>query len=610
MVSNQAGRRPWRARPSATVVALGLLVLVFAAIYATFSLVRLYSFNAGTYDLVIFDQAVRSYAHFHPGISIVKGLHNFFKPNFSVLGDHWSPIIAIVAPFYWLYNGPQTLLVAQAILFALAIPPIWLFTRRALGGGQKATLAAYLVAVAYALSWPVAAAVAFDFHEVAFAPVLIAVALERLQAGKIRPALLALAGLLLVKEDMGLLVAGIGCYLLLSRQHLTRQRLLAAGLIVVGLVDTGVATYLLIPAFGGRSSYYWAYTAMGNNMPQLLQHVVTHPLSSIKELFTPRVKVDTLLWLFGAFAFLPLLSPISIALIPLILERFLANLFPNWWSTNYQYNAYMVAILVLAAVDGGARLGRWVEWARMRWAAKSAQPMTAQAAQSAAVASATADAARAATGLAGATVAGPAHAADRLGAEGAADGPAADGIGGAGPAVGAGGVTAASTVGGETAGSASGPPAGAVPATGPGRAGRRPQLRLNVALGAAGVMFVLAILLVPKFSFDPALSSSFYQRTPSAQAGAEAITKVPPGVVVAAANNVGPELSGRDTVVLWDGDGDTPASYAPWVVANVSQREFTFSSLQDQARSVNLLKHMGYKVVFSRRGYIVLHRVS
>ena len=116
-------------------------------------------------------------------------------------------------PLYWIYNGPQTLLVAQAVLLALAIPPLWVFTRRAFGGGRKATAAAYLVSVAYGLSWPIAAVAAYDFHEVAFAPVLTAVALERFQAGRIRTALVALALLLLVKEDMGLLVAGIGCLL-------------------------------------------------------------------------------------------------------------------------------------------------------------------------------------------------------------------------------------------------------------------------------------------------------------------------------------------------------------------------------------------------------------
>ena len=81
---------------------------------------------------------------------------------------------------------PANLLVAQAVLFALAIPPLWLFTRRAFGGGPKATGAAYLVSASYALSWPIASALAFDFHEVAFAPVLTAVALERLQAGRLR----------------------------------------------------------------------------------------------------------------------------------------------------------------------------------------------------------------------------------------------------------------------------------------------------------------------------------------------------------------------------------------------------------------------------------------
>ena len=147
----------------------------------------------------------------------MKGLHNGFGPDFSVLGDHWSPILAVLAPLYWVSNTPVNLLVAQAVLFALAIPPVWMFSRRAFGGGTRATVAAYLVSASYALSWPIASAVGFDFHEVAFAPVLTAVALERLQAGRLRTAFLALAGLLLVKEDMGFLVAGIGIYVAVAR---------------------------------------------------------------------------------------------------------------------------------------------------------------------------------------------------------------------------------------------------------------------------------------------------------------------------------------------------------------------------------------------------------
>jgi uncharacterized membrane protein len=348
-------------------VAVGALTALTAVGYCVFALARFYTFRDGSYDLVIFDQAVRSYSHFQPGISIIKGLHNGFGPHFSVLGDHWSPVLASLAPLYWIYNGPQTLLVAQAVLFALAIPPLWVFARRAFGGGHRAVVAAYLVSVAYLLSWPIAAALNFNFHEVAFAPVLTAVALERLQAGRLRTALIALAALLLVKEDMGLLVAGIGLYLAVARPRVVpRQRLVAMALIAAGIADTALATYVLIPAFGGRSDYYWAYTALGSNASQAAQHLITHPASSLELLITPRVKLITMAWLFGAFCFLPLLSPISLAVIPLLLERMLGSVFPNWWSTSFQYNAFLVVVLVCAAVDGAARLDRWVTRARQR----------------------------------------------------------------------------------------------------------------------------------------------------------------------------------------------------------------------------------------------------
>jgi uncharacterized membrane protein len=525
-----------------------LLTGLTAAAYSVFALARYYTFHTGSYDLVIFDQAVRSYAHFQPGISIIKGVHNGFGPHFSVLGDHWSPVLAALAPAYWIYDGPQTLLVAQAILFALAIPPLWLFTRRAFGGGQRAVIAAYLVSVVYLLSWPTASALAFNFHEVAFAPVLTAVALERLQAGRLRTALIALAALLLVKEDMGLLVAGIGLYLLVARPGVVpRQRLAAAAIIVAGIADTVLATYVLIPAIGGRSDYYWAYTSLGSNASQAAWHLITHPVSSLGLLVTPRVKLTTVLWLLGAFCFLPLRSPISLATIPLLLERMLGSVFPGWWGTADQYNAFLVVVLVCAAVDGAARLARSPLLARWR--------------------------------------AGPAStvsAGDTAAAGGAADTAAA---GSAGDTV--------------TAGSAGDTAAGGTPAA-------TADLG-TVGLVCSAAMCAVALVLVPLFAFGPALHPSFYRRDARMNAAAAAVAAVPPGVTVEAVNHLGPQLSARDTVLLWDGDGSSPLR-PPWVVADVAKKEFTFASRGQQIQRVALLKRSGYQIVFSRDGYVVMHR--
>lgn len=95
--------------------------------------------------------------------------------------------------------------------------------------------------------------------------------------------------------------------------------------------------------------------------------------STLRLLITPRVKLDTMLWLLAPFCFLPLLSPITIAVIPLLAERMLQDKFPNWWLTAYHYNGYLVAILVCGGVDGAARLDRWVVRVRQARAAAAAR---------------------------------------------------------------------------------------------------------------------------------------------------------------------------------------------------------------------------------------------
>lgn len=363
-----ASRRRPRVPRSPHVYGVSALVAVVAVVYSVLSLTLYHTYQDGIYDLGIFDQAIRSFAHFQPGISIAKGVHNFRNPDFSVLGDHFSPIDALLAPLYWIYNSAVDLLVAQAVLFALAIAPIWVFTRRAFGGGRKGTAAAYFAAIAYGVSWPITAAASFDFHEVAFAPLLTALALERLQKGRLKTALVMLAGLLLVKEDMGLYVAGLGLGLALTRDlGIPRQRLTGLLIAVAGVIFSLVAIYVFIPAMGGKSGYYWAYQELGPNAPAAVKHVLEHPLSSASNLFTPPVKLHTMLELFAPFLFLCFLSPFVIPVIPLLLERMLGVAYPDWWSNQFQYNAYLIVPIALGAVDGALRAERWLTWLGRRW---------------------------------------------------------------------------------------------------------------------------------------------------------------------------------------------------------------------------------------------------
>jgi uncharacterized membrane protein len=506
-------------------LAVAVLTAVPAAVYITYGLVQFATFRVGTFDLVIFDQAVRSYAHLRPGISPVKGVQDGFGPGFSLLGDHWSPAIAALAPLYWIYNGPQDLIVAQGVLLALAVPPLWSFTRRCCAAvtgpdSPAPAAAACLTAATYALSWPVAEAVAAGFHEVAFVPVLTAVFFERLAAGRVRTALAAAAALLFVKEDMGLLVAGFGLFLLAARGARfarwapghplagRRRMILGGGLVAGGLAATLLATFVLRPAFGGRAGYYWAYWSLGSNARLAAGHALRDPLLAARLLVTPQVKLTTTAWLAGALLLLPLLSPITLAALPLLAERMLASAQPNWWGTTFQYNAFIEMVLVCAAADGAARIAGWA--ARRHAAAGGGRP-------------------------------------GRRGA------------------------------------------------------GRWGPGRWEVIVTAAAC--AAAVAVIPRFALASLATPGFYGRDGQMRAEAAADAAVPPGVTVDAAQMLGPQLSGRDRVLLWG----PSATSAAWIVAQ-TRYTYPFRTLAGQRAQLGELGRDGYRVAFRRDGYVVLHR--
>jgi uncharacterized membrane protein len=81
----------------ATWIALGAF-----ALYAFYALCRWPQFLPAGYDLGIFDQVVRSYAHFQAPIVSLKG------DDFNIFGDHFHPILALLAPLYWVSIASPT----------------------------------------------------------------------------------------------------------------------------------------------------------------------------------------------------------------------------------------------------------------------------------------------------------------------------------------------------------------------------------------------------------------------------------------------------------------------------------------------------------------------
>jgi uncharacterized membrane protein len=371
----EPGASGWRARAadltltarrrSPHALGLGLIMLVFGAIYFVYLMTRESTLNSGLLDVGIYDQAISSLAHFHGPNSPVVALPTLDGPGKSQFSDHFTPLLAVFVPLYWIHNGPSSLYFGTAILAVLPIIPMWIFTRRATN-----TWTAYFVVLAYGASWPMQMALWFAFHEVFLAMPILAWMIERAQAGKTKQAALISLLLLGVKDDMGFVVAAFGVYLaandLTPRRwhefwHELRQprRYWLLLMVPIGFGMVALVGDVIIPHFGGAPGRDFTYTNFGPTTGAAVKQMVTHPTQVIVDLFSPAVKWQTLRWLFGPLLLLPLLSPISILAVPLIVERFLSDN-PLYWGMPYHYNAFLLPILFLAAVDGAARLTGWI----------------------------------------------------------------------------------------------------------------------------------------------------------------------------------------------------------------------------------------------------------
>ena len=203
--------RPRRDRITGTDPVAWLIALAAFLAYDVISVFKYLRLDPGSWDLGIFTEYVKQAAHLHAPVVAIRGT------GFNLLGDHFQPIVALIAPFFRLFPTPETLLVAQALLIAISVIPVCRAARELLG-----TWPSRGIGLAYGFSWGLQQMIDFDFHEIAFAVPLLAFCLSALVRRRLRPAVLWALPLVLVKEDQGFTIAAIG--LVMAGMGLARQR--------------------------------------------------------------------------------------------------------------------------------------------------------------------------------------------------------------------------------------------------------------------------------------------------------------------------------------------------------------------------------------------------
>ena len=319
-------------------------ISAYAVGFSALSILRHRGFQTGRFDLGNMVQAVWSTAHGHPlQITSLRG------DQISRLAAHFDPILAALAPLWVLWPSPDMLLVVQALAVALGALPVFWLGRKHLGS-ERAGLGFALAYLLYpATQW----LTLNEFHPVALACPLLLYAVWYLDDGRLLPFAIFAIVAAATKEEIGLVVAGLGLWYALACRRLVGGTIAAAGAAVAL-----VAIELVIPHFrASSSSFFSRYGEVGGSPGGILRTAVTNPWKIVTTAATGRglgylTRLVLPLGLLVAFAPLLLLAAIPELAINLLSAT------TTQTSIRFHYTAALIPILFAAAVLGAGRLVR------------------------------------------------------------------------------------------------------------------------------------------------------------------------------------------------------------------------------------------------------------
>ena len=365
-----------------------LLVFALFALYGFFfsrlSIINHHALVTRTTDLGYYDNIFYQSIHRHPlGCSFIKaGYHG---------SAHFDPILVLLSPLYLIYPHAEFLLVLQSVWLGAGVFPVDLVGAHA----TKSRVTGLCLALVYALYPALHGANMYEFHSLTLVTPLVVWALYFLETGSTKRYWFTLLLLLLCREDVALLMSGIGFYAILTRRAFAVRTgwltIVASGIyfvVVKAFFMTSSGVFMSGKDAYSFAYYYEALIPNHTGIHGLVVSLLTNPIFAIKtaldepkliflaQLFVPLallpffVKRGRWMLVYGlafcllasrpavysiAFQYTAVLMPVAFALTPMAL----ATVRESELATRLGYSSRRLARGLLGAVVVAGLLTSW-----------------------------------------------------------------------------------------------------------------------------------------------------------------------------------------------------------------------------------------------------------
>ncbi len=316
-----------------------ILILLYIIVFSTLCVLKHNSFNSTAFDLGLYDQSVWGYSQGKTIFNTVRGAFPF--------GDHVTPILFLLAPFYLVYSSPVTLVILQTILLALGAVPLYWFAREKLGKRFGVPFA-----LLYLLYPSMQYINLFDFHPDALMIPLFLFAFYYLEKKEHAKGFLFIALAGMCKEYAPLLVSMMGLYMFFVKKN----KKTGLSIFFIGLLWFFINIKIITPFYRPEGfAYFSMYGYLGNSLSEIIFTSMTNPLLVLSNLATPGKAI------YLALLFMPLLPALLSLEFLIALPGFFIILLSQTTSYSaivYQHTSMLIPFLFISAVYGVKKILR------------------------------------------------------------------------------------------------------------------------------------------------------------------------------------------------------------------------------------------------------------
>ena len=324
----------------ALIILCGILGGLLACFIGGLTIVKYLNHKTPNFDFGIFSQMYHYMSE--TLIPYTTCERDMLLSHFAV---HFSPILYLGLPFYWLFPDPSTILAVQALAVALGVFPLYKLSKH-FGLSNNKTLA---IVIMYVLHPTVIANNFYYFHENCFLTLMLLWTFYFAEKGKTLPTFIFALLTMTVKEDAPVYILFFGLYLIFSN----KSKIKGAILCVLSAVYFAVVTKMMAVYGQGIMTYRYENFIFeeGGSIYSVVLNIIKNPAYLFDQLLKTE-KLEFLILMLVPMALLPfaIKKPSRIILLmPMVLINLMTE-YVYQYDIGFQYTYASVAFLFYLTV--------------------------------------------------------------------------------------------------------------------------------------------------------------------------------------------------------------------------------------------------------------------